>query len=202
MICDGFRFPIPRASDHAYAYLLGLYLGDGYIATGPKGVYHLRIYLDRAYPVIIAECVAAISILAPENQVSVGRPPISLMDIPGAFSRHWPCFFPQHGPGTKHTRHIVLEDWQQEIAGLHPWRFLRGLIHSDGYRGLNTIKHPKQTYAYPRYQFSNRSKDIRDLFCHYCDLVGVEWRQMNRWTISVARRDSVALMDRHIGPKR
>lgn len=39
-------------------------------------------------------------------------------------------------------------------------------------------------------------------FCEYCDEVGVEWRVMNRWTISVAKRDSVASMDRFIGPKR
>jgi hypothetical protein len=34
-----------------------------------------------------------------------------------------------------------------------------------------------------------------------CDRIGVEWRQMNRWNISVARRASVALLDRFIGPK-
>jgi len=45
-----------------------------------------------------------------------------------------------------------------------------------------------------------RCDDYR--FCEYCDKVGVEWRPTNRWNISVARRDSVALMDRHIGPKR
>ena len=67
---------------------------------------------------------------------------------------------------------------------------------------MNRIKHPKRTYAYPRYQFCNHSDDIRTLLCEYCDKVGVEWRRMNRWNISVARRDSVALMDRHIGPKR
>jgi len=48
----------------------------------------------------------------------------------------------------------------------------------------------------------NRSDDIRALFCEYCDRVGVEWRRMTQWDISVARRDSVALMDRYIGPKR
>jgi len=84
----------------------------------------------------------------------------------------------------------------------HPGRFLRALIHSDGSRSINTIRHPKKTYRYPRYEFSNRSDDIRALFCEYCDKVGVDWRRMNRWTISVARRESVALMDRHIGPKR
>ena len=140
--------------------------------------------------------------LAPENAVSVIRRPACQVDEPSAYSRHWPCLLPQHGPGVKHERPIVLEPWQREILDLYPWRFLRGLIHSDGCRSTNTIHHPKKTYRYPRYNFTNHSDDIRDLFCEYCDRVDVEWRRMNRWTISVARRGSVALMDRHIGPKR
>jgi hypothetical protein len=28
MRCDGYRFPIPEVTSYAYAYLLGLYLGD------------------------------------------------------------------------------------------------------------------------------------------------------------------------------
>ena len=28
--------------------------------------------------------------------------------------KHWPCLFPQHGPGRKHERPIVLEDWQRD----------------------------------------------------------------------------------------
>lgn len=79
---------------------------------------------------------------------------------------------------------------------------LRGLIHSDGTRGLNTIKHPQKTYAYPRYQFCNHSADIRAIFCEYCDKLGIEWRQMNRFNISVARSESVARLDQFIGPKR
>jgi hypothetical protein len=189
-------------SEFAYAYLLGLYLGDGTVSHHPRGVFRLRVFLDRAYPVIVAECVAAISILVPDNQVAVIHSPSAHMDVPNAFSRHWPCLLPQHGAGVKHQRRIILEPWQRTILVRHPWRFLRGLIHSDGCRSINTIKHPGKTYRYPRYEFSNRSDDIRDLFSEFCDLVGVEWRRMNRWTISVAKRDSVALMDRHIGPKR
>jgi hypothetical protein len=46
------------ASDGAYAYLLGLYLGDGYVASMPR-TFRLRITLDDAYPGIVAEAVAA-----------------------------------------------------------------------------------------------------------------------------------------------
>lgn len=202
MVCAGYRFPVPEVSDFSYPYLLGMYLGDGSISSHPRSVYRLRIFLDRRYPGIVAECEAAIAILVPNNKVTTVRSTSCSMDVPGAFSRHWPCLFPQHGPGLKHHRRIELEAWQREIVDRYPWRFLRGLIQSDGCRSINTIHHPKKTYRYPRYQFSNRSDDIRALFSEYCDKVGVEWRRMNRWTISVARRDSVALMDRSIGPKR
>ena len=30
--------------------------------------------------------------------------------------QHWPCLFPQHGPGRKHERPIVLEHWQRVIV--------------------------------------------------------------------------------------
>jgi hypothetical protein len=202
MICSGYRFPVPRATEFSYAYLLGLYLGDGSISSHARGVFQLRVFLDRAYPVIVRECEAAIAILAPGNKVSTFRSGACRMDVPYAFSRHWPCLFPQHGPGRQHERPISLAPWQREIVDRYPWRFLRGLIHSDGSRHLNTIRHPRKTYRYPRYEFSNRSDDIRRLFCEYCDAVGVVWTRTNRWNISVARRDSVAAMDRQIGPKR
>ncbi|MBA3888784.1 MAG: helix-turn-helix domain-containing protein [Acidobacteria bacterium] len=34
-----------------------------------------------------------------------------------------------------------------------------------------------------------------------CDLMGIAWRPWGRWHISVARRDAVALLDEHVGPK-
>ncbi|HEV8421560.1 MAG TPA: helix-turn-helix domain-containing protein, partial [Actinomycetota bacterium] len=111
--------------------------------------------------------------------------------------KHWPCLFPQHGPGRKHQRKIELYPWQVTIVERHPDRLLRGLIHSDGYRGPNYVNGK----GYPRYQFSNRSQDIRDIFCGACDLYGVRWRQMNRWVISIARAPDVAKLDRVIGPK-
>jgi hypothetical protein len=197
------RKPSPSSlTDSSYAYLLGLYLGDGSIAKHPRGVFRLRISLDRSYPVIVAECEAAMSLVLPANKVTIIKHQKTRLDEVNCYSRHWPCLLPQHGPGRKHERRIILDDWQREISDRYPWRFLRGLIHSDGSRFMNTIQHRDKTYVYPRYVFSNRSDDIRRLFCEYCDKVGVEWRQMNQRSISVARRNSVALMDRHIGPKR
>jgi hypothetical protein len=53
-----------------------------------------------------------------------------------------------------------------------------------------------------RYEFSNRSDDIKRIFCEACDALGVQWRVMNRDSISVARRASVERLDEFIGPKR
>lgn len=83
----------------------------------------------------------------------------------------------------------------------HPDQLLRGLVHSDGCRTINRIRHPQQTYAYVRYQFTNASADIRAIFCDACAL-GVEWRRMKEQDISIARRASVAKLDAFIGPKR
>jgi hypothetical protein len=202
-MCGASKGPFPRLVDQAYAYLLGLYLGDGcLLKTHRNGVLRLNITLDQRYPGIIEEATAATKLVMPTNKATATHHPVHRYVWVNSYSKHWPCLFPQHGPGMKHERTIELDVWQREICGRYPWRFLRGLIHSDGGRSMNRIKHPKRTYEYPRYQFSNRSDDIRDLFCEYCDRVGVEWRRMNRWNISVARRGSVALMDSHIGPKR
>ncbi|WP_405013839.1 hypothetical protein [Kitasatospora sp. NBC_01539] len=59
--------------------------------------------------------------------------------------------------------------------------------------------------AYPRYFFTNGSRDIVGLLTGTLDTVGVEWRVRERRSghldVSVARRASVALMDAHVGPK-
>ncbi|HWH45786.1 MAG TPA: hypothetical protein VNT32_13780 [Thermoleophilaceae bacterium] len=190
-----------RLPSEQYAYLLGLYLGDGTVFR--CGSTHLlRITLDEAYPGIIASCAAAIEAVR-------GRPPRVDADRRGARCRHvisywnqWPRVFPQHGPGRKHLRPIELAEWQQRYVHVQPGAFLRGLIHSDGWRGENRVRSKGREYSYPRYQFSNRSDDIRGLFTATCDRIGVRWRPWGRWHISVARRESVAILDSFIGPKR
>ena len=119
--------------------------------------------------------------------------------------KHWPCLFPQHGPGRKHNRRIALEPWQVAIVDQHPGRFLRGLFHSDGCRVTNwtekMVAGERKRYEYPRYFFSNRSEDILRLCEWALDLLGIEHRRSNVWNVSVARRASVAALDAHVGPK-
>ena len=117
-------------------------------------------------------------------------------------SKHWICLFPQHAQGKKHFRPILLEKWQEAAAIKEcPKEFLRGLIHSDGCRSLNTVRRGSKSHPYWRYQFTNLSEDIKGLFCAACDRLGIEWRRMNARNISVAKRSSVEFMDTFIGPK-
>ena len=183
----------------AYAYLFGLYLGDGCISRGPRA-YRFRIALDGIYPAIVEECRAAMAAVL-SNRVHI-QPTASRAVEVSSWSKSWPLLFPQHGPGPKHLRAIFLADWQQAIT--HQWcePFIRGLIRSDGCRGTNSVRVKGKVYSYPRYQFCNHSDDIRAIFCEHLDLLAIPWRRMNRWNISVARRDGVARLDEFVGPKR
>jgi hypothetical protein len=57
---------------------------------------------------------------------------------------------------------------------------------------MNRVHVKGRDYEYPRYQFSNRSEDIKRFFTETCDRLGIEWRHWLRYHISVARRASVA----------
>lgn len=197
----GAAHPLEKLDRKAYAYLLGQYLGDGCVWESKRtGVRLLRIACDAQYEGIISECCAAIVAVRGRRPYVRYLRDKRLATIT-SYWRAWPCLFPQHGPGRKHHRPIVLASWQQAIVDAAPELFLRGLIHSDGWRGMNRVHVKGKDYEYPRYQFSNRSQDIKDLFTRTCDLVGIAWRPWGRHHISVARRDSVALMDEFIGPK-
>src|SRR5262245_30406415 len=206
---NGTGAPCPRCEsetlDHsAYAHLLGWYLGDGHLTSSRRGVFVLSIYNDSSYPSLNAEVMASMAACKPG-----GRP--RLRTRPGAVAielgwKHWPCLFPQHGVGRKHTRPIRLEPWQTEIVERHPGRLLRGLFHSDGCRFTNSVVKQiagrQKRYEYPRYLFKNTSVDIRELACWALDRCGIAWRRSGPLTISVARREAVAALDGLVGPKR
>ncbi|MFF3621723.1 helix-turn-helix domain-containing protein [Streptomyces sp. NPDC002467] len=197
--CDG-----SALDEHAYAYLLALYLGDGHIShySGHR-VPNLMITCGDDWPGLMDATEKAMRLVFPFNKVCRVRK-IGCHNVK-VYSKHVECLFPQHGPGRKHDRRIVLEDWQQAIVDTYPWEFIRGLIHSDGCRITNwTVRNGKR-YEYPRYFFTNKSDDIRKLCTDTLTKVGVEWtitaRGSDPYNVSVARKASVALMDEHVGPK-
>ena len=199
-------FVLVEVSDpSSYSYLLGLYLGDGWV--GPCGARAQLVFrLDADYPAIISACVAAAEAALPDARVRVhavrGQRCVGVT----SYDRRWLDLFPQAGPGRKHERPIELADWQRAILDRFPQSFVRGLIHSDRCRCVNRFRTKLPSgrvaeYEYPRYFFSNLSADIRALFCEYCERLGVRWTQSNHRNISVSHRRSVAILDGVVGPK-
>lgn len=181
---------LPRA----YCYLLGLYLGDGWLSTHRRGVYKLRVALDSRYPGIIGECGLSITTAFP--QIKVAYVDRGTWTEVYAYSKAMPCLFPQHGPGKKHERAILLRGWQETLVRRWPEALLRGLIHSDGCRFMNS----GTNWRHPRYAFNNHSDDIRAIFCRACDELDVRWTTAPR-TVYVSRKADVAKLDEFIGPK-
>jgi hypothetical protein len=184
-----------------YAYLLGLYLGDGHVVAVGR-TFRLCLSLDGAYPGIVAAAAETLAAIVPANNVAVRTRSVSRCVDVSCYWLEWPRLLPQHGPGRKHTRPIALAGWQEEITHRHPEAMLRGLIHSDGCRFVAVVRKNGREYSYVRYDFSNRSDDIKSIFCDHLDLMGVRWRRIGNKSISVARMADVAVLDRFIGPKR
>jgi hypothetical protein len=180
--------PCPRCDGapldtEAYAELFGWYLGDGHINRGRRGVYALHVFNDARYSDLNDHVASLMRRVKPN-----GRPHTRY--VPGCVIttvswKHWVCLFPQHGPGRKHERELGMTDWQWEIVAAHPADFLRGLFHSDGCRAKNwttrMVAGRKKRYDYARWQFSNRSDEIKGWCCDALDLRGLRRGQRGRW---------------------
>ena len=94
-----------------------------------------------------------------------------------------------------HTRSCSAGTWE-----------LRGLFHSDGSRFINTVSRTRngttRTHSYPRWMFTNHSPEIQVWCKNALDALGVPWTQSFWKTISVARKEGVAILDEVVGPKR
>ena len=155
-------------------------------------------------PVSCQAAKSAMSAVMPVSKV-FGVQRIGMTEVKST-SKHWPCLFPQHGPGRKHTRRIELADWQQAIVERYPGDFARGLFHSDGYRGVNRVRRTLgrgcgALVRVPAVPVHQQLRDILWLCGQTLDQLGVAWRFSKPNTISVARREAVARLDEFVGPK-
>lgn len=196
--CDG-----ADLDESAYALLLGWYLGDGHIVEARRGVYLLSIANDPKYPRLNEEIAATMRLVKPTASPWMRNGHAIRIE---AGWKHWPCLFPQHGPGRKHLRKIELEEWQREIVAKYPEQLLRGLFHSDGSRFDNWATRPLASgevkrYQYIRYMFDNESEDIRRILTDALDLLGIPWRQPRRNAIAVSRKEGVGALDGFVGAK-
>jgi len=169
--------------DENYVYILGQYLGDGYISKHPR-TYRMRIFNTQKYTELSNRIELALAHIFTGNKIHQYHTKHNTTEI-SVYSKHLPILFPQHGEKHKHERKIELTTWQRELIKIHPWDFISGLIHSDG----TICNYKNSTYI----QFSNKSEDIHDIFTWVCDLVNIKYNNrtigyMNR-TISRKSHD-------------
>lgn len=196
-LCDG-----SALDGHAYAAMLGYYLGDGCISRHAR-YYVLRMSCDAKYPGIIADVERSMACVSPNRRTFRVRAPGVI--VVQSNWMHWPCLFPQHGPGRKHQRALGMRSWQWDFVEDHPADFLRGLFHSDGCRAKNwasrIVAGQKKRYDYPRWHFTNESAEIMEWCQQALDMLDIAWRQSSRRMLSVSRRDAVSRLDDLIGLK-
>jgi hypothetical protein len=138
---------------------------------------------------VIRDTADAMRRVLPRNRVGFRyRPSVIVVN---SYPQQWPQLFPQHGPGRKHLRPIVLAPWQRVIVDRYPEDFVRGCLDSDGCRHRRIVRGRDD----PAYSFRNRSDDILRLFTAACDLIGLRWSRANHETISIARRADGARLD-------
>lgn len=184
-----------------YAYLLGVYLGDGCLTSFPRGVWKLRVFCDVQYDGIVNAVAHAMATVKGGGSASIYPRRGGCVEV-AMYWKHWLRLFPQHGPGPKWKRDVTLADWQQTIVDQEREAFLCGLIDSDGCRIVATYREQNgKSRAYGRYVFSNRSEQIHDLFSDSLDALGIHWTRASRKDIAVARQRDVRELDRFIGPK-
>ncbi len=116
----------------------------------------------------------------------------------GTSWNHWPCHFPQHGLGRKHLRSIWLAEWHKAIVDRNHKALIRGLLHSDGCRVVANDRGVRSV----RYHFSNRSGDIKRIYCETLDALGIPWTRPSDRDIAVCRKAATAQLDELVGPKR
>jgi hypothetical protein len=150
------EFSLSDIDKKSYAFLLGIYLGDGCISkTHKDNVYKLRILCDNRYINILNEISKSISIILPDNKVSINRHGSDNCSEIYVYSKNLIQLFPQHDTGKKHERQIILEDWQKEIIDEYNLDFFKGLMYSDGSFYFSG--------KYERANFTNKSIDIINL---------------------------------------
>jgi hypothetical protein len=188
-----------------YSFLLGLYLGDGWIwKVADKESYELRVSLDHKYPNIIIESIEAIEKLF--------NKPCRLQDREGCVNlkvtiTEFMFMFPQYGIGHKHERDVSLVDFQMDIVSDYPCDFLKGLLYSDGSIGYSYTNPAYKDKLYKTYTFSNKSYDIFKMFIDTLSMIGIK-KQMpafyndRLYKITIRDKASVAILEEKVASEK
>ncbi len=82
-----------------YAELFGFYLGDGHLSRMGR-TWRLRISCDERYPGLTEGVAQLLDDIRPSGAPALWVPAPGCVVVQ-AYWNHWPCLFPQHGPGRK-----------------------------------------------------------------------------------------------------
>jgi hypothetical protein len=171
----------------SYNYLLGMYLGDGYIIK-IRRVFSLKIYNDIKYDKLNEYIYNTIKKIFPLNNIMKQKRQNHIITY--VYSNTIPELFPQLGKGLKKNRKIKLYDWQKNIID---YKYLfSGLLHSDG-----SIYYDRK---YKMCCFGNTSKDILKIFKLCCNKLNLKFTETNN-KIFIRNRSNIKWIDENIGDK-
>lgn len=187
----------------AYSFILAVYLCDGCISRyktyrAPA----MRMFNDSKYPKNTKEWAEKLKILFPENSVNIHKRKESNCNVVLLYSRKLLDLFPQYGEGVKHKRKLEFANWQMDIVREFPSDFIRGCIQSDGC----VYKQKIGKYIYKKYNFTNMSEDIIDLFLEALRLIGIQkekWqnKKSKKFVIQNFSKDDVEALSQIIDKK-
>ena len=184
-----------------YSLLLGMYLGDGCLAkTGRKTgeVHTLILVSDETQDLVVRAAESAMMAIFPDNVVSVSPKIGARAYNVKVSSINLVELFPQHGPGLKSKRRLIMKKWQWDIIIKYPWQFVRGLFLTDGSRYVSSAD------DCAKWSFGNKSPEIINFLRYALNLVGVnygicnDYQGMFRFWI---KKCDVPTMDLMVGHK-
>lgn len=184
-----------------YSYILGLYLGDGYI-NKCKRTFRIRIFLDVKYLNLNNFAKESLEKIFVNNNVNVLNSKNKSCICLSIYNSNLNELFPQNGKGKKSDRKIELEKWQKEIIVYED--LIKGLIHSDGCFYSEKID---DKYNYERFMFSNKSIDLHEIFQQSCDYLKIEYDFQHKgnvkgnWQTRISKKESVKKLKQFIGTK-
>lgn len=181
-----------------YSFILGLYLGDGCITENGRNnsSYKLRIAQDKKYPKTISLIQNRLSsFFGKESKLVSGKGCYHIT----IYDKYLPIYFPQHGKGFKHDRKIRLNDFQ--LKNIDDVELLKGLWISDGSFYIAKLS----KYKYERYNFTNKSTDLIEIFSGLLDNLGVKHSKRVKnngvWIIEIQNKKYVSILRDILGIK-
>lgn len=187
-----------------YSYILGLYLGDGYISKQSR-TFKMRICLDIKYDNLNLFAIQKLSTLFPNNKPHVLKLKNKITNlfnqiILSIHNNNLNLLFPQYGVGKKHLREIKLTKWQTDIIDYK--YLLLGFFHSDGCYYYN------KTSKSFSYSFTNFSTDIINIYKQCCEKNNLSFfvtkanaKNGIKYQVVVGRKKDVEIFNNIFGTK-